>query len=227
MPCLVKVQGVSQSYQIDLGKHTVLDSVDLSIQAGESMALMGPSGCGKTTFLNLLGLLDQPESGQLILDGHETSAASAEMLAKLRNQLIGFIFQSFNLLPRLTVAQNIALPLQYRGVGDAECEHRVSEALDQLGLSELAHRFPNALSGGQQQRIAILRAIVSKPKLILADEPTGALDAETGRAVMALLLAQQKALGAALVVVTHDPDVAAFCGRTLTLNAGTLQEFKR
>lgn len=224
MPQLIEARSIDKVFTVGQARTVVLNGLNFELKQGQSVALMGPSGCGKTTLLNLLGLLDQPSAGRLVLAGCEVSRLDADARARNRNALIGFVFQSANLLPRLTVAQNLALPLQYRKWSEPDISQCVETALAQFGLQELIGRLPCTLSGGQQQRIAILRAMIAKPKLLLADEPTGALDQGTGRQIMQCLLDQQKRTHAGLVVVTHDPSVAAQCNLTYQFEMGQLSE---
>jgi len=198
-----------------------LDGVDLEIQRNEYVALIGPSGSGKSTLMNLLGCLDTPSEGKYVLNGRDTSTMNDNDLAKVRNQEIGFIFQSFHLLPRMTVLQNVMQPLVYRGIPKAERVKMASEALDKVGLSHRMGHRPNQLSGGQRQRVAVARALVGKPSILLADEPTGNLDSKTSAEIMSLFdeLHQQ---GQTVIVVTHEPDIAAHCHRTLRVSDGKI-----
>lgn len=218
---LIDMQRVSKTYEV--GDVTVPALVDatLQIQCGEDVAIVGPSGSGKSTLLNLLGCLDVPTGGHYWFDGHDVGSFSRNQLAKLRNQRIGFIFQSFNLLPRLTAQQNVELPLIYAGCSTLERSARSLELLRMLGLADRTNHFPNQLSGGQQQRVAIARALVNRPQLLLADEPTGALDAATGRVILDLLKAIHKA-GTTLAIITHDLSVASRMSRTIRLMDGSV-----
>ncbi|PWC55571.1 macrolide ABC transporter ATP-binding protein [Azospirillum sp. TSO22-1] len=198
-----------------------LGGVSMSVQRGEFIAVMGPSGSGKSTFMNMLGCLDQPDSGSYCLEGEEVSRLGSDELAAIRNRLIGFVFQSFNLLPRLDAVANVALPMIYAGVDRATRMSRATEALAQIGLAGRTHHRPSQLSGGQQQRVAIARALVNRPSLLLADEPTGALDTRTTAEIMGLFQ-QLNRQGITVVLVTHEPDVAAYAGRVLTFRDGHL-----
>jgi putative ABC transport system ATP-binding protein len=213
---LVDVTKVYASGDIEV---CALDGVSLAIQEGEWVAIMGASGSGKSTMMNLLGCLDRPTSGQYALAGRLVSEMSRRELARVRNEFIGFVFQQFNLLPRTSALDNAALPLIYAGVGARERRRRAAEALERVGLSGRLDHHPNQLSGGQQQRVAIARAIVNQPKVILADEPTGALDTRTSVEVMALFheLWQE---GITLVLVTHESDIAAFASRVVSMRDG-------
>ncbi len=196
-----------------------LNGVSLAIGEGEFVAVMGPSGSGKSTFMNVLGCLDVPNSGRYQFDGQDTSRLSPDALAAVRNRKIGFVFQQFNLLPRTTAADNVELPLLYSGVPARERRLRALQQLDRVGLAPRSHYHPAQLSGGQQQRVAIARALVNEPKLILADEPTGALDSTTSVEVMALLQALNRT-GITIVLVTHEHEVAAFASRAIAFRDG-------
>jgi putative ABC transport system ATP-binding protein len=187
--------------------------VDLAIRRGEFVAVMGPSGSGKSTFMNVLGCLDRPSSGRYLVDGEDTGALDADALAGLRNRTIGFVFQGFNLLKRVSAVDNVALPLLYRGVSRPERRRRALAVLERMGLAAFAAALPNAMSGGQQQRVAIARALVGEPQLVLADEPTGNLDSHTSAEIMRLLSALNAEQGITIVLVTHEPDIAVFADR--------------
>mgnify|MGYP001492424477 FL=1 len=218
---MISLTNIVKRYKMGEEEFKALDGVDLEIQRNEYVALIGPSGSGKSTLMNLLGCLDTPSEGKYVLNGRDTSTMDDNDLAKVRNQEIGFIFQSFHLLPRMTVLQNVMQPLVYRGIPKAERVKMASEALDKVGLSHRMGHRPNQLSGGQRQRIAIARALVGKPSILLADEPTGNLDSKTSAEIMALFdeLHQQ---GQTVIVVTHEPDIAAHCHRTLRVSDGKI-----
>jgi putative ABC transport system ATP-binding protein len=200
-----------------------LRGIDLEVAAGEFLALVGPSGSGKSTFLNLVGGLDRPTSGELWVDDVELSASKERALTEHRRRRVGFVFQSFNLLPLLTALENVALPLMFTGVPERERLGRARSLLDQVGLADrLAHR-PTQLSGGEQQRVAIARALVGRPTIILADEPTGNIDTTTGAEIMALLRRLNREQGVTLLLVTHDTEAAAFAGRTVHLRDGQIE----
>ncbi len=212
--------------QFQRGEMTVqaLDDIDLTIQEGEFVALVGPSGSGKSTLLNLLGGLDRPTSGEMQVDGVPLHNAGEKERTDHRRRRVGFIFQSFNLLPRLTALENVAVPLMLAGVDKAEREARAAEMLQQVGLGHRLRHYPAEMSGGEQQRTAVARALIHKPALILADEPTGNLDSKTGAEVMDLLHTLNEEQGITLVVVTHDAEVAAYAGRTVHLRDGRIAE---
>jgi putative ABC transport system ATP-binding protein len=211
---LVRVARLSKHYEVPGGEPVaVLHAVDLTIAAGEFVAIMGPSGSGKSTFMNLLGCLDTPSGGDYWLQGRNVAGLAPDELAELRNRLIGFVFQGFNLLRRVTALDNVALPLLYAGVGRAERHARARALLAQVGLGERADALPNQLSGGQQQRVAIARALACEPALILADEPTGNLDTHTSQEIMALFTRLNAERGITVVLVTHEAEIARYARR--------------
>ena len=205
---LIELAGISKSYRTGDVVTPVLFDIDLQVSQGDYVALMGPSGSGKSTLMNLLGLLDRADGGHYRLDGQDVTDLSAAQHAEVRNRTIGFVFQSFNLLKRMNVLENVALPLLYAGQSRAAARLRAREVLEQVGLATYEHRMPNQLSGGQQQRVAIARAIINQPALLLADEPTGALDSQTTAEVLDIFDALHRG-GMTVVMVTHEDDVAA------------------
>jgi putative ABC transport system ATP-binding protein len=216
---MLNLEDVSKVYRTSEVETTALAAISLDIGAGEFVAIMGPSGCGKSTLLNILGLLDTPSGGRFTFMGQDVTRASEAELTKLRRDHIGFVFQSFNLIDDLTVAENVEVALLYRGLSRGERKRRVAEALERVGIAHRAKHRPQQLSGGQQQRVAVARALVSAPKLILADEPTGNLDTQNGQAVMQLLK-DAVAGGVTVVMVTHSLAHAAEAQRTVRLLDG-------
>lgn len=219
MQPVIQLQSVKKNYY--LGKVTieVLKGISLDIGRNEYVALMGPSGSGKSTLMNIIGCLDTPTSGEYVLNGKAVSRMTENELADIRNQEIGFVFQQFNLLPRLTALENVALPLVYAGVPKKERTERAKAVLVMVGLSDRSHHKPNELSGGQNQRVAIARALINKPSIILADEPTGNLDSKTSKEIMAIF-DQIHAAGNTVVLVTHEEDIAAHARRHIRLKDG-------
>ncbi len=218
---MIKIENLSKHFLTDEVETIALDRVSLEVADHEFVAVMGPSGCGKSTLLNILGLLDSPTSGLYMLDGKDASALGESDRTKLRKGTIGFVFQSFNLIEELNVFENVELPLIYMKVPSAERKERVTEVLKQMSISHRASHFPQQLSGGQQQRVAIARAIVGRPKLILADEPTGNLDSRNGEEVMQLL-SELNREGATIVMVTHSQRDASYAMRTIHLFDGQI-----
>jgi putative ABC transport system ATP-binding protein len=218
---LIELNGIERVFYLGDSKVNALRHVDVNISRGEYIAVMGPSGSGKSTLLNLIGLLDRPDAGIYKLEGRDVTTLNPDEQAKVRSERIGFIFQSFHLVPRLTAAANIELPLTLAGIPAAERAKRVSQALMEYGLTDRAHHQPNQLSGGQRQRVAIARATVQRPALLLADEPTGNLDRATGEEVLRLLEALN-AQGVTLILVTHDPALGARARRQLRMEDGSI-----
>ena len=219
---LIELSGISKSYRTGDVVTPVLFDIDLQVSQGDYVALMGPSGSGKSTLMNLLGLLDRADSGHYRLDGQDVTDLSAAQHAEVRNRTIGFVFQSFNLLKRMTVLENVALPLLYAGQSRAAARKRAQEVLEQVGLATLEHRMPNQLSGGQQQRVAIARSLENRPPLLLADEPTGNLDTKTTNEVLEVIGLLNREQGLTIVIVTHEPDVARHAKRLVKLKDGVV-----
>jgi putative ABC transport system ATP-binding protein len=223
---LIRLEEASKTYQMGDVEVRALRGVTLSIAQGEFTAIMGASGSGKSTLMNILGCLDRPSGGRYLLDGKEVSRLSTEELAGIRNRTIGFVFQSFNLLSRTSALENVELPLLYSGITSAERHERAAHALGQVGLADRAGHFPNQMSGGQQQRVAIARALVTRPRVILADEPTGNLDSRTSVEVMALFQELGRA-GITVVLVTHEQDIAQYAARVVVMRDGLVRSDTR
>jgi putative ABC transport system ATP-binding protein len=220
---VIELSGIHKHYRMGEQEVRALDGVDLMIGRNEYVALVGPSGSGKSTLMNLLGCLDTPTSGRYLLNGRDTAQLSEDELSRVRNREVGFVFQSFHLLPRMSVLDNVMQPLVYRGLPRAERRRRAVESLERVGLGQRLEHRPNQLSGGQRQRVAVARALVGEPSLLLADEPTGNLDSRTSAEIMALFDALH-AQGQTVVVVTHEPDIAAHCRRTVRVMDGRIVE---
>jgi putative ABC transport system ATP-binding protein len=218
---VIDVRELKKIYHIGEIEVPALQGVNIQVQRGEVVAVMGPSGSGKSTLMNMIGCLDSPSEGVYILDGLQVSDLRDDQLAEVRNKKIGFVFQKYNLLPRVSALENVELPLHYSGQAFHMLQ-RASDALKAVGLEDRMHHKPNELSGGQQQRVAIARAIVNDPAIILADEPTGNLDSQAGKEIMDLLLGLNRERGTTLIIVTHDPDVSALAKRIIHLRDGVV-----
>jgi putative ABC transport system ATP-binding protein len=221
---VIQAENVQRSYQLDGVTVAALNGVSLTVDAADHVAIIGPSGSGKSTLMHLLGALDRPTSGRLLIDGVDIATLSPSDMAKLRNETIGFVFQSFHLLPRTSALDNVALPLVYRGLGRRDRRKRAASTLERVGLGHRMSHKPNQLSGGEQQRVAIARALVTEPKVLLADEPTGNLDSATGVAVLELLEELNRESGVALVIVTHDLNVAERARKRIMMRDGVIVE---
>jgi putative ABC transport system ATP-binding protein len=219
---VIEAEDLRKTYKMGTVEVHALAGVSFKIQRGEVVAIMGPSGSGKSTLMNLLGCLDRPTSGSYVLDGEEVANLNDDQLASIRNRKVGFVFQSFNLLPRASALSNVELPMRYAGVGKGRA-FRAKEALTSVGLGERMHHKPTELSGGQQQRVAIARALVNDPAILMADEPTGNLDSKSGQEIMELILSLNRERGTTLLIVTHDPRVAEQTQRILHLQDGRLE----
>ena len=223
---MIKLENLTKVYRTDEIESTALNQVSFEIEKGEFVSVMGPSGCGKSTLLNILGMLDKPESGSYKFQGTEVSGLNEKGRSLVRKQNIGFIFQNFNLIDELTVFENIELPLIYNKVSASERKKRVNQLIDKIGISHRASHFPQQLSGGQQQRVAVARALITKPPLILADEPTGNLDSSHGNEVMELLCELNEA-GTTVIMVTHSSHDASYSGRVINLLDGQIVSEKK
>ncbi|MFN3093767.1 ABC transporter ATP-binding protein [Bacillus pumilus] len=220
---MIQLSNVIKSYEVAQETFDVLSEIDLVIEKGEYMSIMGPSGSGKSTLMNIIGCLDRPTTGQYHFQGRELSVAKDQELAVIRNQFIGFVFQQFHLLPRLNARRNVELPMIYAGISQKERKERAEMALEKVGLADRMKHMPSELSGGQKQRVAIARAIVNKPQLILADEPTGALDSKTSFSIMEQFTKLNEE-GTTIVLVTHEEEMAAYTNRTVVVRDGRLVE---
>ncbi len=224
MDDVIRAENLTKTYKMGEVEVHALSGVSFTIQRGEVISIMGPSGSGKSTLMNILGCLDHPTSGVYILDGENVSGLTGDRLAAIRNRKVGFVFQSFNLLPRQSAISNVELPLRYAGIGIRQRHQRALETLWAVGLSERIHHRPNELSGGQQQRVAIARALVNDPAILMADEPTGNLDSKSGKEIMELILRMNSERGTTIIIITHDPTVAAKTHRVIRLMDGQLVE---
>jgi len=219
---LLELEGVSKIYRLGDQEIRALDRVSLVVEEGEFAAIVGPSGSGKSTLMHLLGCLDTPDEGKMTICGHDLSRASGDQLAGVRNREIGFVFQSFNLLARFNVVDNIALPMAYAGMGGRERRKRAVELAGQVGLGDRLGNRPGQLSGGQCQRVAIARALANNPRLLMGDEPTGNLDSTTGEAILEMFRELHRE-GKTVLIVTHDPEIAAVCDRVIEIKDGTIR----
>jgi putative ABC transport system ATP-binding protein len=221
---VVDAREIRKIYQMGDVEVHALRGLNLTISAGEVVAIMGPSGSGKSTLMNMLGCLDRPTSGEYYLDGESVAALNDDQLADIRNRKVGFVFQSFNLLPRATAIANVELPLRYAGFSAKERREKAIAALESVGLGDRIHHRPNELSGGQQQRVAIARSLINDPAIIMADEPTGNLDTTSGDEIMKLLLELNKERDTTLIIVTHDPEIAELTQRIVMIRDGVVVE---
>ncbi len=219
---IIAIRGIKRYYRVGNQDVKALNGVDIKINKNEYVAIMGPSGSGKSTMMNILGCLDTPTSGTYLLNGTDVSKLDDNALADIRNKEIGFIFQSFNLLPRYNALDNVALPLIYSGTGKSERDKRAKEAIESVGLTDRMHHKPNELSGGQKQRVAVARALVNRPSIILADEPTGNLDSKTSAEIMRLFEEIHK-MGNTIIVVTHEEEIAKHAERIIRLKDGIIE----
>jgi putative ABC transport system ATP-binding protein len=221
---IISLDNIAKIYDLGELKVTALDNVSFSCHKAEVVSIMGPSGSGKSTLMNLLGCLDRPTSGSYILDGEDVSRLNDNELAVIRNKKLGFVFQSYNLLPKMTALENVQLPMVYAGQGHRK--QSALEALESVGIGNRAHHRPTEMSGGEQQRVAIARALINNPRIILADEPTGNLDTHSSHNIMDVLLEQRKK-GITIIIVTHEEDIASFTERTIYLRDGKIIEEKK
>ena len=220
---MIEIKNMTKIYKMGLTEFKALDNISLSINTGEYVAIVGPSGSGKSTLMNMLGCLDVPTSGEYFLNGQDVSKLNETQLAKARNKNIGFVFQRYNLMGRTSALRNVELPARYGGLGNRERSQRAKEALTAVGLADKINNKPTELSGGQQQRVAIARALVNQPTILLADEPTGALDSKTGKEILDLFEQLHRVRGITVIVVTHDPGIAQRANRTIFIKDGQIE----
>lgn len=219
---IIKMNGIEKAYKMGSSSYTALESIDLDIKSGEYVAIVGPSGAGKSTLMNIIGCLDKPTGGKYLLDNLDTDC-SDNKLAEIRNKKIGFVFQNYNLLPKSNVLENVELPLYYLGCPDSRAKEKAKDALIKVGLKTHLRHKPSELSGGQMQRVAIARALVTDPQIILADEPTGALDSKTGKEVLRILT-DLNSEGNTIIIVTHDREIASYAKRIVTMMDGRIAQ---
>ncbi|MBO8179603.1 MAG: ABC transporter ATP-binding protein [Archaeoglobus sp.] len=220
---VVELRNVYKIYRTEYYEVRALDGISMDVEDGEFVVIMGPSGSGKSTLLNLIGCLDKPSEGEVLINGVETSNLNDNQLTELRRDTIGFIFQTYNLILTLTALENVELPMIFRGLGREEREERAKELLRSVGLEKEMNRKPNEMSGGQQQRVAIARALANNPKILLCDEPTGNLDTKSGEQVMEIIRHQNEELGVTVILVTHDPSLAKYADRVIRLRDGKIE----
>jgi len=220
---VIHATGLSKVYGFGDATTVALDNVDIEIKKGEFVAIMGPSGSGKSTLMNIIGILDKPTHGTYLLDGKDVSGLSQKKQAKVRRENIGFIFQSFNLLPRMNAVENVALPLMYKGVSHVKRMTQAEKMMENVGLKDRQYYFPNQLSGGQVQRVAVARALVNKPSIVLADEPTGNLDTKASLNILELLKEIHKG-GNTIIMITHNPELTVFCDRVILMRDGKIED---
>ncbi|WP_265459176.1 ABC transporter ATP-binding protein [Enterococcus sp. HY326] len=223
---MIDLINVNKYYKTDEETLHVLKDINLHVNAGEMMAIMGPSGSGKSTLINLLGFIDRKFEGEYLFEGQSLLSSSDDVLSKVRNQTVGFVFQNFSLIENNTVFENVELPLLYNGYGLHQTKEKVLAALDKVGLKNKADKHPKQLSGGQQQRVAIARALINQPKFIIADEPTGALDTHTSADIMNLFVDLNKQEQSTIILVTHDPELVPYCDRLISIRDGAIIEDK-